>query len=573
MSSSIDSSAIFMSDTPKQKHCNKPGSNVQSLETDHQDKTSTTQKTHYTTNYPTQASDSPIPDKKLISSLDKVFALNTCCSHSYSQSKKIANDLNPLCIPVITSRRLAPVSAVAQDQSPALTSRAIETNPNLGSHHLSKSASHTGQSHHARSSFPQHHNPIRRYFTLTMGTIGQFRRTIHNRSTTTGLPSHSTHPIFGGSFSMNQSSMSVSRNSENLEMSSKEVGDLLCAKGRLKRYLSLFELEEEESEVEGQGSATIPKLASILGKRLVSNKISRIFAATEESDTEIHCTRMNQLRLLQLRDVQEGRVENGGLTQCDEQGFEIQSMISEDQEDANEVTITEQDNFTGPRLLDLHFGQLECVKTPEPKNMKKKLFRKEVASFGLLKLDEANDRILESPLKSDMYQPDKAISQIDFKTIKKYNSTSHFDINNKSKEKSLKGVQLDNLGLSDSDEEWPNRRKLRRLPGTTDLKQALGFGRKSIFSLKANLPRVGANIYEDGTKRLSSETSSSIGTRKVPSITASMFQISKLSALAMDKTEELPVQQAEEAGITVVANFVADGLESDDNEPGDVEAA
>ncbi|CAH7688227.1 hypothetical protein PPACK8108_LOCUS23163 [Phakopsora pachyrhizi] len=612
------------------KHCDEPGSDVRSLETDHQDETSTTQTTDYTTNYPTRASDSPIPDKKLISSLDKVFALNTRCSHSYSQSKKIANDSNPLCIPVITSRRSAPVSAVARDQSPALPSRAVETNPNLGSHHLSKSASHTGQSHHAGSSFPQHHNPIHRYFTSTMGTIGRFRRMIHNRSTTTGLPSHSTHPIVGGSFTMNQFSMSVSRNSENLEMSSNEVGDLLCAKGRLERYLSFFELEEEESEVEGQGSATIPNLASISGKRLVSNKISRIFAATDESDAEIHCTRMNQV-LDASHDGQAGKVKvcSSPLIQCDEQGFESQvslsssashttctsqSVISEDQEDANEVAITEQDNFTGPRSLDLHFGRLECVKTPEPphelheslsaetiksesnpigrgvgsgmtnsmneigisilkKNMKKKLFRKEISSVGLLKLDEANDRILESPLISDMFQPDEAISQIDFKTIKKYNSTSHFDINNKSEEKSLKGVQLDDLELSDSDEEWPNGRKLRRLPGTTDLKQALGFGRKSIFNLKANLRRVGANIYEDGTKRLSSETSSSIGTRRVPSIAASMFRRSKLSALAMDKPEELPVQQAEEAGITVVANFVADGLESDDDEPGDVEAA
>lgn len=144
-------------------------------------------------------------------------------------------------------------------------------------------------------------------------------------------------------------------------------------------------------------------------------------------------------------------------------------------------------------------------------------------------------------------------------------------------------IQLDDLELSgDSDEECPAPRKLRRLPGAGDLKQALATvtSRRSFFGLNARLkPNASASA------RLSTDTSSSIGTKRVPSIAASMFRRSKLASVtslpdsqhaAADLGNNLVSDHdpADEAGgIAVVANFVAEGLDSDEDEPGDVEAA
>lgn len=145
-------------------------------------------------------------------------------------------------------------------------------------------------------------------------------------------------------------------------------------------------------------------------------------------------------------------------------------------------------------------------------------------------------------------------------------------------------VQLDDIDLMDSDEDSPvGVQKLRRLPGAVDLKQAIAFGRKSLFNLKGGLMKGN----DERSKRFSTETSSSIGTRRVPSIAGSMFRRSKLShrpsvpnsiasSLAPSALESISSTEPHDTGVGtpgVVANFVADGLESDDDEPGDVEAA
>lgn len=106
-------------------------------------------------------------------------------------------------------------------------------------------------------------------------------------------------------------------------------------------------------------------------------------------------------------------------------------------------------------------------------------------------------------------------------------------------------VQLDDIDLSDdSDDDAPAQRKLRRLPAATDLKQALALRAPSL--------------------RSSIDTTSSIGTRRVPSMAASMFH---------RRTQSSASDSGSAGGIAVVDNFVPDGLESDDDEPGDVEAA
>lgn len=106
-------------------------------------------------------------------------------------------------------------------------------------------------------------------------------------------------------------------------------------------------------------------------------------------------------------------------------------------------------------------------------------------------------------------------------------------------------VQLDDIDLSDeSEDEALAPRRLRRLPAATDLKQALALRAPSL--------------------RSSVDTTSSIGTRRVPSMAASMFRRQTQSSSASDQSA---------TGLAVVDNFVAEGLESDDDEPGDVEAA
>lgn len=106
-------------------------------------------------------------------------------------------------------------------------------------------------------------------------------------------------------------------------------------------------------------------------------------------------------------------------------------------------------------------------------------------------------------------------------------------------------VQLDDIDLSDeSEDDAPAPRRLRRLPAATDLKQALALRAPSL--------------------RSSIDTTSSIGTRRVPSMAASMFHRQTQSSSASDQSA---------TGLAVVDNFVAEGLESDDDEPGDVEAA
>ena len=109
------------------------------------------------------------------------------------------------------------------------------------------------------------------------------------------------------------------------------------------------------------------------------------------------------------------------------------------------------------------------------------------------------------------------------------------------------GVQLDDIGLSDDsddDDEVDLSRTIRRLPAARNLRQAM-----PAFLMRQEASR---------------DSMSSIGTTRIPS----QFLRGRTASTASGSSADEAV-----AGVAVITNFVVEGLESDDEEAGDVEAA
>jgi hypothetical protein len=124
-------------------------------------------------------------------------------------------------------------------------------------------------------------------------------------------------------------------------------------------------------------------------------------------------------------------------------------------------------------------------------------------------------------------------------------------------------TQNGSLDLSDSDDsdvddDVPPANAIRRLPNARNLRQAQGMrGLQSAF-------------------RKSVETISSIGTTRTPSVWQNnpfRRSRSRSKSSASEVSDDGSFAPSPAPGVATIPNFVVDGLESDDEEPGDVEAA
>ncbi|KAI7947756.1 hypothetical protein MJO28_009664 [Puccinia striiformis f. sp. tritici] len=460
------------------------------------------------------------------------------------------------------------------------------------------------------STFLQHHSPFHRYFTSTMGTIGRFKRMINNRSgphTVSGPGILSHHLIGGNASGLDFSSPSLSRETgshQDQQPDTSEIGDLLCAKGGLERYLSFFEIEKDNAMAsydEQHVKDSIQVQRNSLSTAVAPLETNSAFESLGAADQTVRSP-------VQYDDCSESQLSLSSSlsnTTCT-----TQSMPSETEGDMN----SEAPGGLDPVVVSVDVsGEQQLISKSNPDHdghllhgsMSSETIKSEAHHLALA---EGEMDILKKQLRQKFSHKDmcpvlmRASLDGSFSGTVPEHSTSlmrhseesprfntfSISVSSPNGEKDLAGrptsVQLDDLDLFDSDEDSPvGVQKLRRLPGAVDLKQAIAFGRKSLFNLKGGLLR---SKNEERSKRFSTETSSSIGTRRVPSIAGSMFRRSKLShkpSIANSTTSSI-APSTQESSLTeqnepdngtpgVVANFVADGLESDDDEPGDVEAA
>jgi hypothetical protein len=225
---------------------------------DEQDKTSLSEVLRADEN-PRRSTDDPdfsTSNEKLITKLKQVFESDTRrhrdgVHHQFHQKE---SDSDPTRFSFIQSNSTLPT----QHQRQLMMSRMrAPDNSSEMPKSLVTAQTRSNMSNHTSASFnqgglpfPQHHNPFHRYFTTTMGTIGRFKRMINNRS---GPHLASNSPAMSGNHYVTgipmpvASSVPLSGEPGSQQEQSNEIGDLLCAKGDLDRYLSFFEIQKDSS--------------------------------------------------------------------------------------------------------------------------------------------------------------------------------------------------------------------------------------------------------------------------------------------------------------------------------------
>lgn len=482
--------------------------------------------------------------------------------------------------------------------------------------------------------FTQQHNPIQRYFTSTMGTFGRFKRMINNRSGT----ANATGPY---------TSMSDSSRFNDHVESNGEVCDLLCAKGGLERFMSFFEgdhqfeqsgperLEEIAEDKESRYSRRFEtedcpssfEKTNLENERLSMDDTGKCSIEIEKTSWEIDRGHLSSPLIQDDEDGFESQLSlssSTSNTSCttssqpyssDEKGTEglVALVGSEAIEflDSKRSSLAlsfgmvqdEKDEIDtrrfGSRPQSLHESlSTETIKSESnrtskgvgtglfKKQIKKRFANQNLGSMRILSRQSLGLDRTSTSMSRDSMSLDRPSLSVEGG---RESSSSRDNLSLRSSRLGTGpqdiSVQLDDLDLSDddgsdSDQHNENHRPLRRLRAAGDLKEAINSTRRSFFAqLKPSLRlRVNSGV------RLSTETSSSIGTRRVPSIAGSIFRKSKLG----DSVNSLPdtlnshqsgteageeEEEEEAGGIGVVANFVAEGLDSDEDEPGDVEAA
>ncbi|EGG03082.1 uncharacterized protein MELLADRAFT_78647 [Melampsora larici-populina 98AG31] len=486
--------------------------------------------------------------------------------------------------------------------------------------------------------FTQQHNPLQRYFTSTMGTFGRFKRMINNRSgtvTATGPYSSMTDSSrFNDHMESNgevcdllcakgglERFMSFFEGDHRLEQNGPERLEEIAEDKEL-RYSRRFETEEcppsfEKTNLEyerlsmedtGKYSIEIEKTSSEIDRGHLSSPLIQDDEDGFESQLSLSSSTSNTSYTTSSQPGSSDEKGTEGLVAL--VGSEAIEYL-----DGNPASLAlsfgmvqdEKDEIDarrfGSRPQSLHESlSTETIKSESNRTSKgvgtglfKKQIKKRFANQNLgsmrilgfesrqsLSLDRnsmsmgRNSMSLDRPSLSVDGGRESSSSRDNLSLRSGRSGTTPQDIS----------VQLDDLDLSDedgsdSDQHNENHRPLRRLRAAGDLKEAINSTRRSFFAqLKPSLRlRVNSGV------RLSTETSSSIGTRRVPSIAGSIFRKSKLG----DSVTSLPdtlnsLQDGTEArgedededeagGMGVVANFVAEGLDSDEDEPGDVEAA
>lgn len=147
-------------------------------------------------------------------------------------------------------------------------------------------------------------------------------------------------------------------------------------------------------------------------------------------------------------------------------------------------------------------------------------------------------------------------------------------------------VQIDDIDLSSDDDDFAVRKALRRLPGARDLRQAntvkdlepqqMPHGRDSIDSMASSFRHPGATRHVH-------IASFGLGHTRGVSVDSALFVNEQLGGMSsgmppappMISTVQTELLDPDEAlqGYELVKGFRLDDLESDDEEPGDVEAA
>ncbi|WAR59813.1 hypothetical protein PtB15_11B454 [Puccinia triticina] len=555
--------------------------------------------------------DSSKSDEKLVSKLKQVFESDTRRARDGVRhqiiSKELDSDLSRFSLhqasstlPMQHQRQLMISRMRAPNSTSDIPKSHNSAQPRMNlSHHTSAPFSQGGLS------FPQHHNPFQRYFTSTMGTFGRFKRMIDNRSGPhlASTPAITSSHYSGAVSAPDSSSSSLSRETGSQhDQQQNEIGDLLCAKGGLERYLSFFEIQKdsstssyqddpakeptgvdssESSKDEGNASTNVGPESTVDPDQSSASPVVQ-YDNCSESQLSLSSSLSNTTCTTHsMPSESEGELQTqtsaGDLVVVStdvsgEQHVITKSTPVRDEHLLHGSMSTETIKSEAHRLA-LAGGGMDLLK----KQLRKKFTNKDMCPVLMrASMDESYSGTVPEHSNSFIRHSEESPRLNPFS----------ISISSPNGERDLSGrptsVQLDDLDLFDSDEDSPvGTQKLRRLPGAVDLKQAIAFGRKSLFNLKGGLLR-----NDDRSKRMSTETSSSIGTRRVPSIAASMFRRSKLShrssipnsatsSLAPSTQESSLTEQSGSDNGTpgVVANFVADGLESDDDEPGDVEAA
>ncbi|EFP83051.2 uncharacterized protein PGTG_10019 [Puccinia graminis f. sp. tritici CRL 75-36-700-3] len=551
-------------------------------------------------------------DEKLILKLKQVFQFDTRRAREgvYHQiiSKEIDSDpsRHSLHQANITLPKQHPHQMMISRMRPPESTSDLPKSHNAAQPRLNLSNHTPAPFNQGSLTFPQHHNPFQRYFTSTMGTFGRFKRMINNRSgphlaSNAAITSNHYTGVASGVDSFSSSLTRETGSQQDPQQN--EVGDLLCAKGGLERYLNFFEIQKDSS---------ISSYQENLTKEPIQVDCNGLSKPKEPANTDsgpesmVEVDQSSGSPVVQYDDCSESQLSLSSSlsnTTCSTQSMHSESGGEPKTEASTADLVVVSPDVSGEQHMitkstparDEHLlhGSMstETIKSEAhhlalagggmdllKKQLRKKFTNKDMCPVLMrASMDESFSGTV--PEHSNSFTRHSEDSP-------RLNAFS-LSVSAPNGEKDLSerptSVQLDDIDLLDSDEDSPvGVQKLRRLPGAVDLKQAIAFGRKSLFNLKGGLLKGN----DDRSKRFSTETSSSIGTRRVPSIAASMFRRSKLShrssipnsttpSLAPSAQESSLSEQNEADSGTpgVVANFVADGLESDDDEPGDVEAA
>ncbi|KAJ1595343.1 hypothetical protein NDA14_002258 [Ustilago hordei] len=147
-------------------------------------------------------------------------------------------------------------------------------------------------------------------------------------------------------------------------------------------------------------------------------------------------------------------------------------------------------------------------------------------------------------------------------------------------------VQIDDIDLSSDDDDFAVRKALRRLPGARDLRQAntiKDLEPQQVAKGRDSLDSMASSFRHPGATRHAHIDSFGLGHTRGVSVDSAMFvneQLGSMSSvmpsappmISMVQTELLDPDEALQ-GYELVKGFRLDDLESDDEEPGDVEAA
>jgi GDP/GTP exchange factor required for growth at low temperature len=382
--------------------------------------------------------------------------------------------------------------------------------------------------HHAPPPLPNSQGAISRAFVTTVGKLSRIKRNLNSRSTASP---QSNHGYYG------------EERLEGIDMDANDGGDLLFVRGGLENYLKYFNLhsagEDKSEEDQASDSTTAQETPSLstTSHQTSSTPASSIDLGSRARGNEGYAERTSSLM-----------GQSASLIRADGRDAGYGLGISHEESEDGEVNNLTHANLAKTAQVELlhHFQSdqtLRSVSTAQP------------------------TETAESPKSKSSHR--KAMHR---RQVSKSSSRGQANI-----------VQIDDIDSSSDEDDGMVRRALRRLPGARNLRMANHVrdleteSRNSLDSMSvASFGRVYppshrsmGSYFGKGGPNAAESTRTSLDDASWPPLHDAPITMQKIGTV---QTEMLDPDEAL-VGYELVKGFRLDQLDSDDEEPGDVEAA